>query len=252
MRRPDPDTGTGEGARIALRRANALAAFLLLAVQCSKAPPGKPAAAEGQAAPAAPPPGLEYVPPEPGTYRLPPIGPASDGTVLDEENRRRQLHEFMGDRYVLLSFVYTRCSLPRGCPLATGVLQMVRGEMGKDPELARALRLVTISFDPERDTPAVMEKYAGSLGAHAGPAGDWVFLTTPSAAQLDPILEGYGQSIVPERDATGRWTGDFSHVLKAFLIDREGRVRQIYSSSYLHPVIVINDVRTLLMEDAGG
>ena len=158
----------------------------------------------------------------------------------------------MGDRYVLLSFVYTRCSLPRGCPLATSVFQMVREESRKDPKLADSLRLVSLSFDPERDTPTRMQEHAEALGAEEGSGGEWAFLTTASRKDLQPILDGYGQYIVPERDSSGRWTGDFAHVLKVFLIDRVGQVRQIYSPSFLHPALVINDVRTLMMEDASG
>jgi cytochrome c peroxidase len=241
-------------ARIAPRRAGALFAALLMAAGCSKpAPEAAKASPIRSQARAAPPPGLEYVPPEPGTYELPPIQPASDGIVVDENNRRHRLHEYMGDRYVLLSFVYTRCSMPSGCPLATGVLQMIRDRARKDSDLESALRLVTLSFDPQRDTPDVMEHYADGLGANAGPKPDsWTFLTTRSGKDVEPILEGYGQYIVPERDESGKWTGDFSHVLKVYLIDRHRQIRQIYSTSFLHPDLVLNDVRTLMMEDARG
>jgi cytochrome c peroxidase len=241
--------------RFARRRAATLfAASLLIGVGCSKpaseaAPassgsPGTPARAE-------PPPGLEYVPPAPGTYELPPIQPAADGAVVDEKNHPRRLHDYMGDRYVLLSFVYTRCSMARGCPLATGVLQMIRDRARKEPELERSLRLITLSFDPGRDTPEVMEHYEKSLGADPG-SQTWTFLTTASNAALQPILEGYGQYIVPERDESGKWTGDFSHVLKVYLIDRNRQVRQIYSTSFLHPDLVVNDVLTLMMENKRG
>jgi cytochrome c peroxidase len=237
------------------RRAFALfAALILVGTACSK--PVRETAtshARGPSARPAPPPGLEYVPPAPGTYELPPIQPAADGSVVDERNHPRRLYEYMGDRYVLLSFVYTRCSMPRGCPLATGVLQMIQDRAGQEPDLGNALRLVTLSFDPGRDTPDAMARYAKGLGAEDGrAAGPWVFLTTASDRELQPILEGYGQFIVPERDESGRWSGDFSHVLKVYLIDRKRQVRQIYSTSFLHPDLVVNDVRTLMMEDAPG
>jgi cytochrome c peroxidase len=234
--------------------ATLFAASLLIAAGCSK-----PASEAAKAAPAgspsrpAPPAGLEYVPPAAGTYELPPIQTASDGAVLDERSHPRRLYDYMGDRYVLLSFVYTRCSMPRGCPLATGVLQMIRDRTRQEPDLARSLRLVTLSFDPERDTPDAMDRYAEGLGAEGGPTAlSWTFLTTASDRELQPILEGYGQYIVPERDESGAWTGDFSHVLKVYLIDRKRQVRQIYSTSFLHPDIVVNDVRTLMMKEGRG
>lgn len=200
---------------------------------------------------AAPPPGLEFVPPEPGSYRLPPIQPAADGAVLDADGSRRRLFDYLGDRYVLLSFVYTRCTDSEGCPLATGVLAMIHEALAGEPDLAPHVRLVTLSFDPERDVPEVMRRYSLHAGpeAAAGVPRPWVFLTTASTADLRPILDGYGQSIVPEIDAAGRATGDFTHVLKVYLVDRQHRVRNIYSTSFLHPATAINDLKTLWMED---
>ena len=54
---------------------------------------------------------------------------------------------------------------------------------------------------------------------------------------------------MPEVDENGEPTGNFSHVLKLFLIDRERRVRNIYSSDYIHPTLAINDLKTLLMQE---
>lgn len=154
---------------------------------------------------------------------------------------------------MLLSFVYTRCSAVNGCPLATGVFQMLRARLDEEPAMAGKVRLVTLSFDPERDTPETMGRYASSVGVKGREQAEtWVFLTTPSRGDLEPILDSYGQYVVREIDAEGRFTGDRSHMLKVFLIDHQRRVRQIYGSDFLHPSLVINDVKTLMMEEAGG
>ena len=171
--------------------------------------------------------------------------------MLDDRGQRRRLFDYLGDRYVLLSFIYTRCSVKSGCPLAAAVFQMLRSGLDEEPAVAGQVHLVTLSFDPERDTPDAMNRYARSLGVKgAAESKAWTFLTTSSYGDLQPILDGYGQYIVREIDADGRYTGNLAHVLKVFLIDRERRVRQIYSSAYLHPSIVINDVKTLMIEDA--
>ena len=229
---------------------------------CSGTPPPAPAgtSAPGSAAAAAIPEGLEYAPPAAGSYELPPIMAATDGPVLDSGAVPRRLFDFMGDRYVLLSFIYTHCTDSEGCPLATGALAMVRELLAGQPDLAARVRLVSLSFDPARDTPAVMRRYAahGGLagGDDGGPAGaadrPWVFLTAASQAELQPLLDGYGQAIVPEIGANGRPTGDFTHVLKVFLIDRHRQVRNIYSTSFLHPALALNDLRTLWMEEGGA
>lgn len=227
------------------------AAGLIVAAACRQdAGQQAPAAPNAPAAPSVA--ELGFTPPEPGTYGLPPIQPAADGAVLDAAGRPHRLHDHLGEDYVLLSFIYTRCSMTRGCPFATRVFQQVQRAVETDPEVHGRLRLVTLSFDPAFDTPATMAGYAADAGV-AG-AGDpaWSFLTTASAADLAPILDGYGQFLVREVDAKGSYTGGISHALKVFLIDPERRVRNIYSSDFLHPSLVVNDVRTLLLEAASA
>jgi hypothetical protein len=68
-----------------------------------------------------------------------------------------------------------------------------------------------------------------------------------SARELRPLVEGFGQDVQSSR---GR--SELSHVLKVFLIDRAGDIREIYTSNFLHPQMVLNDIETLLAEDAGG
>ncbi len=194
--------------------------------------------------------GLVYAPPPPGSYHLPPLGEAVDGEVLDRFGRPLRLHEVFGDKAVLLSFVYTRCHDAEGCPLSTFVFHRIKRMMQTDAELARNLRLVNLSFDPERDTPAAMARYAKSFTG-AGDAGEWRFLTTASPTQLQPILEAYGQDIQRKLSADGKATA-FSHILRVFLIDRKKHIRNIYSVAFLHPDLLVNDVKTLLLEDAAA
>lgn len=195
----------------------------------------------------------DFEPPPPGTYSLPPIQPAVDGAVVDADGVERRLFDYMGDKHVLLSFIYTRCYDPRGCPLATAVLRRVERDLHDDLELAAHVRLVTVSFDPAHDTPEVMRRYKGDESYLDTPwrTRAWALLTTAGPAELEPILEGYGQYVVREIDESGEPGERLAHVLKAFLIDRELRVRNIYSSSFLNPAIVMNDFKTLLMEEDG-
>ena len=72
--------------------------------------------------------GLDYVPPAPGSYALPPIQAAADGSVVDADGATRRLFDYLGDRHVLLSFVYTNCSDAQGCPLATAIFHLIESE----------------------------------------------------------------------------------------------------------------------------
>ena len=66
---------------------------------------------------------LEYDPPLPGSYQLPPIQKAADGNILDSDGNLARLHDLFGDRVVLLSFMFSSCSDVNGCPLSSFVFQ---------------------------------------------------------------------------------------------------------------------------------
>lgn len=191
---------------------------------------------------------LTFAPPEPGSYRLPVIGRAAGGTLLDEQGEQVDLHHLLAGHYSILSFIYSTCDDVNGCPLATAVLYRLFRALKAEPALAAQTRLLTLSFDPEHDTPEVMRLYGA--GFQDGPI-DWRFLTASSDAALRPILDAYGQSVSRIYDEQGRPTGRFAHVLRVFLIDRERRIRNIYSVSFLHPDLLLADLRTLMLEDAG-
>ena len=188
-------------------------------------------------------PPLEFVPPPPGSYRLHRIMPAPDGRVLDVDGRAARLSQYLHDRITLLGFIYTTCADPDGCPLAYRVFDALKEAIADAPHLHGKVRFVTLSFDPARDTPELMRRYAGSRVVEADGGLRWYFLTTRSARELLPLVEGFGQDI--RVSAAGR---ELSHVLKVFLIDRAGYVREIYSSNFLHPQSVLNDIETLLLD----
>jgi len=186
---------------------------------------------------------LQFALPEPGTYQLPPLGEAADGNVLDSQGKAIKLHDLLGDKIVLLSFVYSTCNDVNGCPLATAVLHKIKQRLLKEKDIAAKLRLITLSFNPEHDTPEMMAKYGEALQA---PGIEWHFLTTGSEADLKPILDGYRHTVQKVYDAEGKNTGTFTHVLRVYLIDTNKRIRNIYSVSFLHAESLINDIRTLL------
>ena len=191
---------------------------------------------------------LGFAPPVPGSYRLPPIRPAADGEVLLDTGRPARLHAVFGeDRLVFLSFIYTVCPDPHGCPLASFVLQRIHRELQRSADLAGKIRLVSLSFDPETDSPEVIREYARQFDAQD--SDDWVFLTGESMEALQPLLDAYGQGVARIFDEQGRYTGHVAHVLRVYLIDTRRRIRNIYNVSFLHPDILLADARTLLMDD---
>jgi cytochrome oxidase Cu insertion factor (SCO1/SenC/PrrC family) len=226
-----------------------LATSLIGGAALNAAPPTEPAAATaarpelelGRSAE------YDYDPPAPGTYELPAIQPATDGTVLGRDRRPVRLHELFAGRVVVLSFIYTRCADPRACLRATGVLNQLQRLSREDPEFARRLLLVTLSFDPAHDTPEVMARYGRVFQSREGGA-EWLFLTTKDQEQLKPLLAAYGQRV--DRRKTPSPEGPYYHPLRVYLIDGAKQIRNIYSYGLLDPRLVMTDARTLLAETA--
>jgi len=192
----------------------------------------------------------DFVPPAPGTYTLHRIMAAPEGRVLGIDGRPQPLSRYTRELITLLGFIYTTCTDPEGCALAYRVFDALNEAIAATPSLHGKVRFVTLSFDPARDSPDVMRQYAGSRAVEKDGGLRWYFLTTRSASELLPLVEGFGQDVRITFDRSGaRPRRELSHVLKVFLIDRAGDVREIYTSTFLYPRLVLNDIETLLMEE---
>ena len=192
-----------------------------------------------------PPPGppLLFEPPPVGSYELPVIQRVSEHWLLASDGSRAPLPGIGEGEVAVVAFVFTRCA--DACPLALAILQRVDRALAARPELAGRAHLVTVSFDPAHDTPERMAELRG----HLAPRGRWSFLTAPDAAALAPVLEDFGQGVV---ETTGEGAADavrLQHVLKVFLVDGRGGVRNIYSTGFLEAAILVNDVATVLAGD---
>src|SRR5881409_2517547 len=190
----------------------------------------------------------DYDPPAAGSYSLPVIRPSADGALLDSNNKSVRLRDLTRGRITVLSFVYTRCAAPKACPYATGVLNQIHDLSVDDKTLGKNMRLVSISFDPEYDTPERLAAYSENV-REEGSGCEWRFVTSKSRAELEPILAAYDQA-VDKRQNPSDPQGPLYHILRVFLIDREGRIRNIYSSGTLDPRLVVADVKTLLLEES--
>jgi protein SCO1 len=189
---------------------------------------------------------FDYDPPAPGSYSLPVIKTAAAGVLLDSTGKAVNLRDLTRGRITVLSFIYTRCAAPRACPYATNMLGRLQLASAKDQTLARNLRLVSVSFDPEHDTPRHLAEY--SKWVQETKSGcEWHFVTAESQAKLDVILHAYDQT-VDKRFNPNDPQGPLYHTLRVFLIDRQARIRNIYSSGTLDPRLILADIKTLLLE----
>jgi len=185
----------------------------------------------------------DYRLPEPGSYSLPVIRRVSDHPLLDASGRETSLFALKGRRTAVVAFVYLSCAEATGCPYSMAVLHRLDAELAADPDLSARVVLLTVSFDPERDTP----EHLAELRELHHPKSDWRFATTSGQAELQPLLADFDQRVAKLHFPDGRWSGLFRHVLKVFLVDEENRVRNVYSVGFLDSDLVLTDLRTLLV-----
>ena len=189
--------------------------------------------------------GYAFALPEPGSYRLPPIKAAAGGAVLDHYGRQHDLMDLLQGRITVLAFMYTQCG--DVCPTATLQMSLLQDLAAKEKRLAKQVHLVSMSFDPDHDTPGVMAEHAAHWRSGEAGAPEWHFLTAPDHPGLAPVLAAYDQAVGAKlgRDKTG---GPLHHIFRAFLIDPSGQIRNIYSLDFLDPDLVLNDIKTLIID----
>jgi cytochrome oxidase Cu insertion factor (SCO1/SenC/PrrC family) len=191
-------------------------------------------------------PRMEFVPPPPGSYQLQKIQRVADAELLDSSGHPVRLAALTRRKITLLTFFYTYCADPLGCPFAHTTLADLRDRVRGDIALAGRVRFVSVSLDPTHDTPAVIAAYSKEFAFD--PKFDWRFLTARHVPELLPVLDDFGQDVSVEMDESGRATRTLHHMLKMFLIDARGEVREIYSLSFLQPQVMFNDIKTLALE----
>jgi cytochrome oxidase Cu insertion factor (SCO1/SenC/PrrC family) len=185
--------------------------------------------------------------PDAGTYKLQKIQQVPSAWVLEDSVwLPRRLSSYTSGKITLFSFFYGACRDPQGCPAAWAAFQAVHDAVKSDPKLRNKVRLVFLSLDPKVDTPAMLSFYNTSLNT---PEAQWAFLTTWSEAYLAPILEQMYVPAAREQDESGKPTDVINHLLKVFLIDKNSWVREIYTTNFLNPDVILSDIRTLLQEE---
>jgi protein SCO1 len=167
--------------------------------------------------------------------RLSKIGPAPAFILTDQDGRRLGLKELRG-RVVVVTFIYTSCA--DACPLLTAKMAALQDDLGSD--FGRKIFFVSITVDPERDTPEVLTRYAQAHGARLS---GWAFLTgTPD--EIRAVARQYG--IYYKKQAAG----DVDHSFLTSLVDQRGTLRVQYMGIRFDPDELLRDLQALLREGA--
>jgi protein SCO1 len=167
--------------------------------------------------------------------RLSKIGPAPAFTLTAQDGRGLSLNELRG-KVVVVTFIYASCT--DACPLLTAKMATLQDDLGMD--FGPKVFFVSITVDPERDTPEVLTRYAQAHGANL--AG-WAFLTgTPD--QIQAVARQYG--IYYKKQAAG----DVDHTFLTSLVDQSGTLRVQYLGVRFDPDELLHDLQSLLTEGA--
>lgn len=139
--------------------------------------------------------------------------PLPEVPLQDQHGREFRLSDLEG-RLVAVDFVYTRCTT--FCVVLGNTLQRLQAELG-DELLGSEVLLLSISFDPERDTPERLRDYGRRFGA----GGAWQLARVVDPAQLPTVLDAFGITVIPDG------LGGFEHNAAVHIVDRAGRLTRI-------------------------
>ncbi len=141
--------------------------------------------------------------------------PVPDFTMTSQDGKAVKLSDLRGN-VVALTFIYTRCPLPDFCPLMDKKFSELAQRIGAFPERASKIRLISLSFDPEHDTPDLLRKHAQVRGA-TPPL--WSYAVA-SHAELAKIGAPLGLFYQPGDN-------EIAHNLCTAIIDPEGNLARL-------------------------
>ncbi len=166
--------------------------------------------------------------------RLAVIRTPADFTLTNQDGKPFRLADLRG-KVVLVSFIFTTCN--GTCPATTHRMAQAAQALAGD-RLTDKVHLLSITLDPARDQPAALRCYMRLYDVNAK---HWTFLTG-SPKQIAKVLSDWGMWVRPGT------AGQLDHPSRVFLLDKRGRVREIYNLEYFRPAWVREDVRSLLSE----
>jgi len=145
-------------------------------------------------------------------------------TLLNQDNREIHIKDYRG-KTLLLTFIYTRCPVPDYCTLMSDNFAQIDRALGENPEVYGKTHLLSISIDPEYDTPKVLrsygaahtERYQNETFAH------WEF-AGGTKEQVKEIAQFFGLTYFPEKD-------QIIHALRTVIINPQGKVTKIYGGN---------------------
>ncbi len=174
-----------------------------------------------------------------GFELLKPGDAVPEGRFVDQDGRPRDFKSFAGHP-VVVTFMYTKCPMPTFCPFLDRNFAAIQRSLQTDPAVSALkgrVRLVSISFDPATDTPAVLKQHASTLGADPR---IWTFLTG-DRDEIDKFASRFGVQVARSvTDPLG-----ITHNLRTAIVDAEGRLVTTYTGNEWSPEQLLADLKPI-------
>jgi len=164
---------------------------------------------------------------------LPKIAPAPQFTLTSQDGKPIALADLRG-KVVAVTFIFTLCNAT--CPVLTPMMSLVQDRLGRD--FGTNVAFVSITIDPERDTPETLQLYAQMYGTDVP---GWHFLTG-EVPIIHDLARRYGVFAAKTAD------GDIDHSFLTSIVDRHGIIRVQYLGVRFDPEEFRRDILSLLRE----
>jgi protein SCO1/2 len=168
-----------------------------------------------------------------------------DYRLLNQDGKVIRLHDYKG-KVLLLTFIYTRCQDPGQCTLMSTNFATIDQELQKQPELYAQTHLLSISFDPDYDTPKVLRSYGA---AYTGRYSDETFahweFASGSADEVKGVAQFFGMRYYLD-SSSGK--EQVIHSLRTALIGRDGKVIKVYRENEWKPEEVLREMQAAITD----
>jgi protein SCO1/2 len=163
-----------------------------------------------------------------------------DFSLINQDGEAIQFHQYR-NKVLLLTFIYTRCPLPQGCPQMVGRFAEIHQALQKDPGLQARTHLLCISFDPANDTPALLRDYGTYYtDATAGkPFAHWEF-ASGSEEEVKTVATFFGLRYLPTVE-------QIAHFPRTAVVSPEGKVFKVYTDNAWTADDLLRDVQQVLI-----
>ena len=164
-----------------------------------------------------------------------------DFGLLNQDGKRIHLSQYRG-KALALTFIYTRCPDSNQCPLMSANFATIDQTLQKEPDIYKKTHLLSVSFDPDYDTPKVLRSYgAGQTNRLSNETFEHWEFATGSQDEVKKITEYFGLNYF--KDESGQ--AKIIHSLRTAVIGPDGKLYKYYRRNEWKPEEIINDLKEL-------